>query len=212
MPSSRYRNRVDPYGRLLHVAVRLPWMGNRGILHDEHGSIVTPYKLKAWLTCRLDYPSPGRKAFQPGRYSQLFFLDEASALAAGHRPCAQCRHARYAEFKRLWLGANAQLKLPDNAKVGDIDRLLHAERIGRNGAKLSYEEKLRELPDGVFIDHGGAPLLRWRGRLLAWSFEGYAPARDAPAAGDTVRVLTPRSIVNALAAGLVPQVHGSAEG
>ena len=100
------QNRVDPYGKLHAIAARGAWMGNRGILHDDEKRIVAPWRLKRWITCALTFRGRKRQVFAPHRYSELFFLDEATSFAAGHRPCAECRRERYNEFRAAWFEAN----------------------------------------------------------------------------------------------------------
>src|SRR5262245_6877749 len=96
--SSPKQNRVDPFGRLHAVEARGTWMGNRGVLHNERGQVVAQWRLKRWITCTLSFKNRWRPVFTPRRYSELFFLDEATAFSAGHRPCAECRRERYNEF------------------------------------------------------------------------------------------------------------------
>src|SRR5215470_3717828 len=96
------QNRVDPYGRLHAVAARGAWMGNRGVLHDADKRVVAPWRLRRWITCALVYKDRRRAVFSPRRYSELFFLDEATSLSARHRPCAECRRGRYEEFRSAW--------------------------------------------------------------------------------------------------------------
>ena len=190
------QNRVDPWGRLHSVAARGAWMGNRGVLHDASRQIVRPWRLKAWILCRLEFKGRRREVFAPGRYSELFFLDEATAFSAGHRPCAECNRERFNAFKHAW---------PSAAKAAEIDDVLHAERIAGG-----YEARLDELPDGVMIERDAAALLVRGEALHAWSFAGYgAPLPRLPGA-IRVRVLTPRSMVRAIAQGLSPQIHPSA--
>ena len=192
-----FQNRVDPYGALLAVESRGAWMGNRGRLHDAGRRIVRPWQVRRWITCVLRFKDRKRAVFAPNRYTELFFLDEATSLAAGHRPCAECRRPRYEEFRdRL------ALKTAD-----EIDRLLHAERLDRDGRKRTYRAALSSLPDGTLVaaEYLGAPHLVWKGKLRRWSFSGYGNG-VAPAAGTEVAVLTPRSIVAAIRAGFVPQV------
>lgn len=204
------RNRVDPWGRLQAIDARGAWLGNRGILHDDHKRIVAPWRHKAWVTCRLDYQGIKRTIFSPGSYSELFFLDEATALAAGHRPCAECRRGRYNEFKALWCAANPEHAASASAPIAVIDKQLHAERAIRGGGKVTFTAPLGDVPKGAFIELDQEACLVWSGRLWRWAASGYTPASRVPAAGERVTVLTPFSIVKALRAGLVPQVHASA--
>jgi hypothetical protein len=200
------QNRVDPWGRLHSVSARGAWMGNRGVLHDASRAISRPWRSKAWILCRLEFKGRRRQVFAPGRYSELFFLDEATAFSAGHRPCAECNRERFNAFKRAWLAANAELGLPPGAKAADIDRVLHAERIPE---KMTYEASLDELPDGVMVERDGTALLVRGDALYPWSFAGYGAPLPRPRGAARVRVLTPRSMVGALAHGLVPQIHPS---
>jgi hypothetical protein len=179
-------------------------MGNRGILHDAGRRIVAPWRLRRWITCVLRFKDRHREVMAPHRYTELFFLDEATSLAAGHRPCAECRRSRYEEFRAAWAGGAAPLPSAD-----EMDRVLHAERLEPGGGKRTHRARLTALPDGVLVEHGGAPQLWWRGGLRPWRFEGYgAPVRAG--GSETVAVLTPRSIVRAIAAGFAPQVDESA--
>jgi hypothetical protein len=177
-------------------------MGNRGVLHDANQRIVAPWRLRRWITCVLNFRDRGREVFSPNRYTELFFLDEATSLAAGHRPCAECRRARYDEFRAAWRDA------PRLPKADEMDRVLHAERLDAGGGKRTYLAALASLPEGTMVEHEGRPHLLWKGKLRPWSFFGYAPGvAVAPVA--RVSVLTPRSIVNAIRAGFAPQVADS---
>jgi len=149
----------------------------------------------------------------PDRYTELFFLDEATALAAGHRPCGECRRADYRRFKALWLAANRDQGLGGYALIGAIDRTLHRDRLGADGRQRTYLAELSSLPDGVFVvTQGGAePLLYWRGHLAPWSPAGYGSSRPAQP-DQRVTVLTPRSTSLTIAAGYVPAVHPSLGG
>jgi hypothetical protein len=198
------QNRVDPYGRLHAAAARGAWMGNRGILHDANRRIVAPWRLRRWITCVLRFKDRHREVMAPRRYTELFFLDEATSLAAGHRPCAECRRSRYEEFRAAWAGSAAPLPSAD-----EMDRVLHAERLEPGGGKRTHRARLASLPDGVLVEHGGAPHLWWRGGLRPWRFDGYGPPLRV-SADETVAVLTPSSIVRVIAAGFAPQVHESA--
>ena len=201
------QNRVDPYGRLQAVSARGTLMGNRGILHDPSRRVVAAWRLRRWIACVLTFRGRRREVFAPRRYSELFFLDEATSLAAGHRPCAECRRKRYEEFREAWTAGRGQAGRPPSAD--DMDRVLHSERLEPGGGKRTFEADLSALPDGVLVEWDGGPHLLWRGGLSPWSFEGYGPGRDAPASA-RVRVLTPASIVEAIGSGFVPEVHATA--
>ena len=204
------QNRVDPQGRLNAVPERGAWMGNRGILHNDAGEVVAPWRHKAWVTCVLEYKGRRRQVFSPRRYSELFFLDEATALSAGHRPCAFCRRERFNEFKALWCRANMDGAPPSSVPAPIMDKRLHAERALRGGGKVTFVAKLKDLPAGAFIELGGEAFLFWGGRFLKWSFSGYCPAPQLFLPRE-VTVLTPASIVAVLRLGFTPQVHVSAE-
>ncbi len=199
------QNRVDPYGALRATEERGAWMGNRGVLHDASKRVVAPWRLRRWITCVLSWKDRRREVFSPNRYSELFFLDEATSLSAGHRPCAECRRSRYEQFRAAWdaavRGRDAE---PRFLRADAMDRVLHAERLDQ-GRKKTYRAALSSLPDGTIVVHAGLPHLIWRGQLRPWSFSGYGPGAGA-APDEEVDVLTPRSIVGAIRAGFVPQV------
>lgn len=182
-------------------------MGNRGVLHDESRRVVAGWRTKRWIACVLEFRGRKREVFTPRRYSELFFLDEATSLAAGHRPCAECRRERYNEFCAAW--ARAYGRPGERPRADDMDAVIHADRFQRGGGKKTYEAPLSSLPEGAVVEHGGQVYLFRKSRLLPWSFGGYGPARDLEAA-TTVRVLTPVSIVRTIGAGFVPGVHPSA--
>src|ERR687885_1053495 len=100
------RNRVTPYGEIVAVAGRGTLMGNRGRLHDAQRQIVRDWQVRRWIACRLQFRGRHREVMTPGRYTELFFLDEATALADGHRPCAECQRGRYRLFREIWAAAN----------------------------------------------------------------------------------------------------------
>ncbi len=175
-------------------------MGNRGVLHDASRRVVRPWRLKACILCRLQFKGRRRQVFAPARYSELFFLDEATAFAAGHRPCAECNRERFNQFKRAWRS---------DAKAAEIDAVLHAERIA-GGEKASYDARLDELPAGVMIERDGAALLVHGNALYPWSFGGYGAPLPPPPGAARVQVLTPRSTVHAIGQGFAPQIDPSA--
>jgi hypothetical protein len=204
------QNRVDPYGALHATEARGAWMGNRGVLHDASKRVVAAWRLPRWITCVLTFKGRRREVFTPNRYSELFFLDEATSLAAGHRPCAECRRARYAEFRAAWdVGRRGCHAAPRSLRADAIDRVLHAERLDGRSGKRTYRAVLSSLPGGAMVEHAGHPHLIWRGTLRPWSFSGYGPG-VAVAPETEVDVLTPRSIVGAIRAGFEPQVAAGA--
>lgn len=203
------QNRVTPDGQIIVTAARGSLMGNRGILHNQNQQLVKVFAHKAWVTCRLDFKDRKRELMQPGNYTELFFLDEATALTAGHRPCGECRRERFNEFKSIWITANAPSYSISNPSIAQIDTILHAERIARNRSKVTYPENASNLPDGTFFAREGVCWLVWRGQCLKWSENGYTEVATMPA-NQQLAVLTPRSIVACYRHGLVPTVHDSA--
>ena len=206
------QNRVDPYGALCAAQERGMWMGNRGVLHDASKRVVAAWRLPRWITCVLSWKDRRREVFAPNRYSELFFLDEATSLSAGHRPCAECRRSRYLEFRAAWdsalRGRDAETQF---LRADAIDRVLHAERLDSRRRKKTYRAALSSLPAGTMVEYARAPHLIWRGKLRPWSFGGYGPGVDvAPA--EEVDVLTPRSIVGAIREGFVPQIAEGGSG
>jgi hypothetical protein len=187
--------------------------GNRGILHDADGRIVRHWKLKQWLICVLEFNGRHRTVMTPNRYTELFFLDEATALAAGHRPCFECRRARFMAFRDAWAAGNCPKLGPASIKVKAIDDQLHAERIGADRSKPTYLANLGDLPDGVLVTFAGPngdAYLVWRDELLAGSPGGFRE-RQRPPRNQIATVLTPQSTVRAIRAGYVPEIHPSAE-
>ena len=194
------QNRVTPFGELVAVAGRGSMMGNRGVLHDASRRIVRGWQVRRWIACRLEFRGRYRIVMQPRRYTELFFLDEAAAFAAGHRPCRECRYADYQRFRTLWERVHGG---PVNADA--MDRVLHAERLdGRR--KRTHRIPFAALPDGAYVVLDGAAWLVWRGELLRWSDAGYTARRTLPRDGDA-EVLTPPSIVAVLAAGYPVRVQ-----
>jgi hypothetical protein len=199
------QNRVTPWGDLIATRARGTFMGNRGILHDEEGHIQRPWQVKRWLVCVLSFRGRKRTMMTPGRYTELFFLDEATALAAGHRPCAECRRERFNAFRAAWQKA---LGLPSLPTADEMDRQLHAERLGPHRVKQTYIAELKELPGGVFIEYdrceGEKTYVVCSDCLLEWSPEGYRERLARPKDGKVV-VLTPRTTVEVIRAGYAPE-------
>jgi hypothetical protein len=198
------QNRVTPFGEIVALAGRGLVMGNRGILHDDARRIVRHSQLRRWLACRTEFRGRHRTIMRPHSYTELFFLDEATAFAAGHRPCAECRSMDYRRFRALWAVCHGE---PLSADL--IDRQLHRERLAGRRAKRVYREDLVDLPDGAYIAVDERAWLVWGKTLFAWSALGYTERRDRSAHRE-VEVLTPRSTVAVLAAGYRVAVHPSA--
>lgn len=204
------QNRVDPWGKLNSVSARGKWLGNRGILHNEQQQVVAPWRHQSWVTCELDFQGRKREIFSPGNYSELFFLDEATALSAGHRPCAECRRERFNEFKARWCAANIEVTLPSSVPISQIDKQLHLERAVRGGGKVTFQSEFKAVPAGAFIEINGVAFLLWLGRLHQWSPHGYSQTSVVLSPSELVTVLTPASIVRLFQHGFEPQVHESA--
>jgi hypothetical protein len=199
------QNRVTPYGALIAVPDRGTFWGNRGVLHDQRGRLVRYSRGRAWAICVLEYKGRRRQQWAPGRLTELFFLDEATGLAAGHRPCGECRYRDYQAFKQAWAAAHGG----GRPGVQAIDTRLHADRLAAPGVRRSYPAPLSELPEGTMVDLEGAPFLVYGGGLLAWTPGGYL-GRPPPEPAAGVTVITPRATVAVLAAGYRPVVHPTA--
>lgn len=204
------QNRVDPTGNLIRTTARGAWMGNRGVVHDEHQHIIRAFKLKAWIICLLDFKGRRRQVMTPDRYTELFFLDEATAFSAGHRPCAECRRQAFNRFKHFWLEANPEYGYDQRTPIWKIDEVLHRERINRSGTKVTFTESAGKLPPGSFILHDNEPWLFADSLFFRWTPQGYDHGISLPAT-DKVTILTPRSVVNTFRAGYQPQMAIAAQ-
>ncbi|WP_205944103.1 hypothetical protein [Pedobacter sp. HDW13] len=142
---------------------------------------------------------------QPNRWTELFFLDEATAFAAGHRPCFQCRYADHQRFKLFWLKGNPGYQFNIKTAVTEIDNILHQERITADKTKVYYHESLDALPDGTFVSYQNNPYLVKEKQLHLWTPAGYEKAVTFPVL-DKIAVLTPKSFVNMFAVGYAPQM------
>jgi hypothetical protein len=188
-------------------------MGNRGgCFHTAEKTLTRRrWVSRRWIVCVLQFRGRKREVMGPRHYTELFFLDEATALAAGHRPCRECRHADHQRFKRAWLRGNAPAGLSASPSIDEVDRVIHAERLGPGGVKRAYRARLGELPDGVFVlldESSDTAHLLSKGLLWKWAPGGYSdPVPLSPDA--EAQVLTPRSIVHAIAAGYPPSIHGA---
>lgn len=198
------QNRVLPTGEIVALPFRGTLMGNRGILHDEHQRLGTRrWQHPHWVTCVLKYKDWHRPVMTPRNYTELFFLDEATALAAGHRPCGLCRRADFTHFRALWDAAHG----PND--LAGIDRHMHRDRVTRTRAQVRHKGSIAGLPDGCVILHAGTPHLVWDSYLLPARPDGYAPPIPRPTTG-TATVLTPACTVAVLAAGYRPTLHPTA--
>jgi hypothetical protein len=206
--SGPLQNRVTPDGEIVAVAARGTLMGNRGCLHRADRTLgAARWRSKLWICCVLDWRGRSRDPMPPGRWTALFFLDEATALAAGHRPCGYCRRPEYLAYAEAWRAARGLAEPP---RAGEMDARLHAERVDpRSRRQRTHRAAPAGLPDGVMIRHDGGPGLLSGGLVRPWSFDGYLPP-VALRAGAAVEVLTPPSSVAALAAGYVPLLHPTA--
>jgi hypothetical protein len=203
------QNRVTPLGELAADPARGLVYGNRGCLHDANGRIRRRYDGRRWIACRLRFRGWERgPLMQPGRFTELFFLDEATAFAAGHRPCALCRREDYDRLRSIWRELH-----PGQVGADAIDAQLHDERVAPGSrAQRSHEASFDRLPDGVFVLTDDGPCLVLGGKLLIWTHAGYVARRPRPVRRHAL-VLTPPSLVEVLRAGwepLVPLLHPSA--
>jgi hypothetical protein len=199
------QNRVDPRGNIIKTSARGSWMGNRGQLHDEGQTIRRPFKLQAWLICLLEFKGRKRQVMAPRQYTELFFMDEATAFSAGHRPCFECRRKDYDRFKQFWIKANPEYGFDEKTSIRKIDGILHRERIDQTGSKITYTGTLKDLPDGTFVIYKDQPAVVVGSSIYPWSPFGYEKGVRLPGE-EKLMVLTPKSVVRAFRAGYVPQI------
>jgi hypothetical protein len=198
------QNRVTPFGDLIATQARGLLMGNRGQLHDADRRIVRYAQGRRWIACLTSFRGRRRVVMSPRSYTELFFLDEAVALAAGHRPCAECRRDDYARFQSAW----SQAAL-GNTSADAMDGRLHADRLVGPGRRKFYRESASALPDGAYVEIGGDAWLLWNGALRRWSPAGYGQRRDLD--HDVISVITPRCLVDVLRAGYRTSIHPTAD-
>jgi hypothetical protein len=192
-------NRVTPFRELVDTGRGLVF-GNRGCLHDAAGEITRPFRGTRWIACRLDFKARRRELLRPGRYTELFFLDDATALAAGHRPCRECRFGDYRSFLAAW----HEVHPLDELRADVLDARLHAERVEpASRGQRCHAAAFATLPDGAFVAVGDEPFLILGDRILRWTPIGYDGSRPRP--DGTATVLTPPSLLGILAAGWRPQ-------
>src|SRR5690242_17791566 len=178
--------------------------GNRGPLLDREGRLARYSRGQAWVICVLSFKGRRRQQWTPGRLTELYFLDEATGLAAGHRPCGECRYREYQAFKQAFAAGGEPPGAPE------IDAGMGASRLVRPGVRRTYQAPLAGLPSGTMVDIGGEAWLVTGGRLLAWTPGGYAE-RPVTVPRDPVTVITPQVTVAVLAAGYQPVLHPSAD-
>ena len=191
-----HRNRVTPLGELIAHPARGLVYGNRGCLHDDEGRIRRHHRGTRWIACRLEFKGRRRELLQPGRYTELFFLDDATALAAGHRPCAECRRADYLHV----------LELTRSRSAGELDERLHAERLGPRPTV-----DVATLPVGAFVLRDGEAHVVAADGLRRWTPSGYGSPVEATGA---LALVTPPILVAVLASGRreeVPFLHPSSD-
>jgi hypothetical protein len=200
------QNRVTPSGEIVAVPQRGLFTGNRGIIHDPTTKTLLNkrWSSKAWLTCVCEFRGRRRKVMGGRSWTELFFLDEATALAAGHRPCFYCRRDDANRFRAAWEKGNRV----SDIRAPNMDEVLHRERLnGRDKRLRELPAAIEALPDGAMVQDEAGSYLILRGRPLKWSFDGYSEAAQP---GGNAMLLTPPSTLRALGAGYRPVLHESA--
>jgi hypothetical protein len=200
------QNRVTPWGEIVATPQRGLFCGNRGIIHDPatRTLLTRRWTTKAWIICDCEFRGRRREVMATRSWTELFFLDEATALAAGHRPCFYCRRDDARAFADAWAKGNELARV----RAKDIDAALHRERLdGKAKRRHPLPCAIEELPDGAMIQAEAACCLIVKARPLRWSFDGYQaeqhPLRD-------LSLLTPPSTLRALSAGYRPVLHPTA--
>lgn len=207
-PGRPLQNRVTPFGEIVAIPERGTFLGNRGIIHDTATRTLLNrhWTTKAWITCVCEFRGRRREPMAQRGWTELFFLDEATALAAGHRPCFTCRRADAIAFRTAWAAGNRV----GSPRAPAMDAVLHAERLDRRAKRLHpLPSPAGRLPDGTMVADGGDAYLSNGGRAWRWSPGGYRAVGRWPAA---VALVTPPSTVAALAAGYRPVLHPSVTG
>jgi hypothetical protein len=202
------QNRVTPTGDIIATAHRGLFTGNRGIIHDPATKTLLKkrWSSPAWITCVCEFRGWRRKVMGGRSWTELFFLDEATAFAAGHRPCFFCRRDDANRFRAAWGKGNGVADI----RAREMDAVLHGERLDHGKKRLHPLPMLvTQLPDGAMVQQGEESFMIVQGRALQWSVAGY---RKAEAALDEALLLTPPSTIRALSAGYRPVLHPSAAG
>ena len=207
------QNRVTPFGEIVAIPERGTMMGNRGgrLHHNDRQELAARHwASKQWITCLLEFKGRQRAVMSPNHYTELFFLDEATAFAAGHRPCAECRRPDFERFMAAWTAANSSTAgFEGRPRAGQVDTILHGERVHRDGTQVTHLAPLDQLPQGTFVKLDGAPWLVHRDGILRWTPSGYRESRPL-VQGPAATVITPRPLVQAFRHGYSPAVHPSA--
>ncbi|UGV27340.1 hypothetical protein E0H22_17605 [Rhodopseudomonas boonkerdii] len=200
------QNRVTPFGDIVAVPARGMFTGNRGIIHDPNTKTLLNRRWSnpAWITCVCEFRGRRRDVMARQSWTELFFLDEATSFAAGHRPCFYCRRDDANRFRTAWELGNGVT----GVKATEIDRVLHAERLDGRGKRLhSIDGAIEALPEGAMVEADGESYLIAHGGVWRWSFAGYA---EHDGALHDAQLLTPPSTMRALRAGYRPVLHPSA--
>ena len=194
------QNRVTPFGDIVALPGRGLLTGNRGVLHDDRKRIVRPWQSRRWIACELEYKDIRRTLMTPHRWTELFFLDEAAAFAAAHRPCGECRREEYRDFQRRFEAHHGV-----TAGADAMDRVLHAERLNKR-AKRTWRADIATLPNATYVAIDGEAYVVWNATLAKWSDSGYGAPSAMPAHRD-VDVRTPPTMVAILRSGYRPRMH-----
>ena len=199
------QNRVLPSGAIVAIPARGTMTGNRGIIHGPDRALATKrWSHKAWICCVLDWQGRRREVMSGRNWTELFFLDEAVAMAAGHRPCGYCRRADYIRYVDAWARATGA-----RPKAPEMDAALHPARVRRDKSQVTHNALIATLPLGAMINHDGAPHLVLDATLRPYTPDGYGAAVPRPRCG-SVTVLTPTPMLSVLANGYRPAVHPTA--
>jgi hypothetical protein len=200
------QNRVLPSGEIVAIPARGMFVGNRGIIHNPATKTLLRkrWSTDAWLACVLEFRGRRRKVMQRQSWTELFFLDEATAFAAGHRPCFYCRRDDANRFRAAWEKGNRV----SDVRAPDMDAVLHRERFASSKRLHPLPTTLDKLPDGTMVQAGEESFLIVSGKALRWSPSGYRAVKGAIS---DAKLLTPPSTVRAFAAGYRPVLHPSAE-
>lgn len=199
------QNRVTPFGEIVALDQRGLFTGNRGIIHDPKTKrlLRKRWATKSWLICSCDYKGIRRQIMAGRSWTELFFLDEATALAAGHRPCFLCRREDAERFRSAWARGNGG----GSPSAIEIDDILHSERLGGGRERLVRPPRSSpELPDGIMLALEDRAFVVTNGVPSEWNVDGYRPVENLLGAVD---ILTPPSTVRTLIAGYRPVLHPS---